>query len=113
MPNDDEVMGRVLEAGMSPDGSLPFGRRPYEDVYGFWARQKNNPFTGVLDNVQSYVASSTLTEPLPWGNSTLLNEDLAEPVARLKEQIERDISVLGSGVLVRCSCGTTCSMSTC
>ncbi len=101
IPNNDEVMGRVLGAGMSQGGSLLFGRRTYEGFHGFWPHQKDNPFTDVLNSVQKYVASTTLTEPLPWSNSTLLKGDLAEAVAGLREQPGQDIGVLGSGELVR------------
>jgi len=47
------------------------------------------------------VASSTLQEPLPWANSTLLEGDASEAVARLKQQPGKDIVILGSGELVR------------
>src|SRR5262245_1341220 len=51
--------------------ALLFGRRTYQDFYAFWPNQKdNNPFTEVLNATQKYVASTTLTEPLPWINST-------------------------------------------
>ena len=53
----------------------------YEDFAAFWPSQKDNPFTEVLDNTQKYVASTTLKEPLPWGNSTLLNGDARQAVA--------------------------------
>jgi dihydrofolate reductase len=42
-----------------------------------------------------------LTEPLPWSNYTLLKGDLAEAVARLKQEPGKDVGVLGSGELVR------------
>lgn len=45
--------------------------------------------------------STTLTEPLPWINSTLLAGDAADAVAKLKEQPGEDIGILGSGELVR------------
>jgi dihydrofolate reductase len=45
--------------------------------------------------------STTLTEPLPWINSTLLAGDTADAVAKLKEQPGEDIGILGSGELVR------------
>ncbi len=101
LPNNDEVMGRVTGEGMAQGGSLLLGRRTYEDLYGFWPNQKDNPFTEVLNNIQKYVASTTLTEPLPWSNSTLLKGNIAEAVAKLKEQPGKDIGVLGSGELVQ------------
>jgi dihydrofolate reductase len=99
-PNTDEVMGRVMGEGMAQGGPLLLGRRTYEDFYDFWPKQKDNPFTEVLDRVQKYVASTTLTEPLPWSNSTLLEGDVAEAVTNLRRQPGTDIGVLGSGELV-------------
>ena len=100
-PNNDEVMAKVLGEGMAQGGPLLLGRRTYEDFHAFWPKQTDNPFTAVLNSVRKYVASTTLTEPLAWENSTLLEGDAAEPVARLREQPGNDIGVLGSGELVR------------
>ena len=96
-----ESVGRAMAEGMSQAGPLLFGRRTYEDFFKVWPKRKNNPFTDVLDNAQKYVASTTLTEPLPWCNSTLRKSDAADAVARLKERQGKDIVVLGSGELVR------------
>jgi dihydrofolate reductase len=98
-PANDAVMGKVMGEGMAKGGSLLLGRRTYENFYGFWPNQKDNPFTEVLNNTQKFVASTTLKEPLPWSNSTLLGGDATEAVADLKR--EQDIGVLGSGELVQ------------
>jgi dihydrofolate reductase len=60
----------------------------------------DNPFTEVLDRSPKYVASSTLREPLPWQNSTLLRGEAAETVGALKGEDGPDLVVLGSGELV-------------
>jgi dihydrofolate reductase len=99
-PNNDEVMGRMLGERMT-GGPLLLGRRTYEDFYGFWPKQTDSPFSEALDNLEKHVASTTLTEPLPWINSTLLEGDLPEAVANLKQRSDRDITVLGSGELIR------------
>ena len=101
VPYNDEVMGRAMGERMARPGSLLLGRRTYEDFYGFWPNQEDNPFTEVLNRTRKYVASRTLSEPLPWSNSTLLEGDAAEAVATLKEQHGEDLGVLGSGELVR------------
>lgn len=101
VPYMDEVMGRFAAQGMGGRGSLLLGRRTYEDFHSFWPHQTDNPFTEVLDNTRKYVASTTLREPLPWRNSTLLQGDAADAVARLREQPGDDLTVLGSGELVR------------
>ena len=86
---------------MADAGPLLLGRRTYEDFHAFWPNQTDNPFTEVLDNARKYVASTTLREPLPWRNSTLLEGDAAEAVAGLKEEPGKDLTVLGSGELVQ------------
>ncbi|MBV9132842.1 MAG: dihydrofolate reductase family protein, partial [Chloroflexi bacterium] len=63
--------------------------------------QAPNPFTDALNQVRKYVASTTLQEPLPWQNSVLLKGDAADAVARLKDDVEENLVVFGSGVLVR------------
>jgi dihydrofolate reductase len=99
VPGQDEVMGRILGESMARGpGRLLFGRRTYEHMYSYWPHQKDNPITEVLNNSHKYVVSTTLEEPLPWMNSTLLRSD-AE-VAELKED-EKDIVVLGSGELLQ------------
>ena len=99
--NNDEVMDRVMGEGMARGGSLLLGRWTYEAFYAFWPHQTDNPYTEVLNNAQKYVASTTLTEPLPWMNSTLLEGDVGEAVAKVKEQSDKDIGVLGSGALIQ------------
>jgi dihydrofolate reductase len=101
VPGNDDVMARVMAEGMARGGPLLLGRRTYEDFYEFWPKQSDNPFTEVLDNARKYVASTTLREPLPWSNSTLLDGDAAEAVRALRRQPGDDIGVLGSGELVR------------
>ena len=101
LPNNDPVMGRVMGEGMAQPGALLLGRRTYEDFASFWPHQKDNPYTEVLDNRQKYVASTTLSEPLPWKNSTLLGGDAAEAVADLKRRSGQDLTILGSGELIQ------------
>jgi dihydrofolate reductase len=98
--NQDEVMGEYLGRGMAGGpGLMLFGRRTYEHMYSYWPKQTDdNPYTEVLNRSQKYVVSTTLGEPLPWMNSTLLRAP--EDVAEVKRREEKDIVVLGSGELV-------------
>ena len=100
-PYADEDQLRAAQESMATTGALLFGRRTYEDFYGFWPHQTDNPFTDVLNASQKYVASTTLSEPLPWENSTLLAGDVPEAVAELKQQVGPDMVVLGSGELIQ------------
>lgn len=100
-PYFDPIMFSTAGEGMAKMPDLLFGRRTYEDFYAVWPNRTDNPFTEVLNNFQKYVASTTLKEPLPWSNSTLIRDDAATAVAALKEQSGKDLVVLGSGELVQ------------
>lgn len=99
--SQDPAMQEVMGAHMSSAWSLLAGRTTYERFADYWPKQAPNPFTEALNRVQKYVASTTLTEPLPWQHSTLLKGDAAVAVARLKEDLDENLVVFGSGVLVR------------
>jgi dihydrofolate reductase len=100
-PYGDAVMGSFMGARMGKGGAMVFGRRTYEDFASFWPHQHDSPYSAVLNDARKYVASTTLHEPLQWSNSTLLEGDAADAVARLKEQSDENLVVLGSGELVR------------
>jgi dihydrofolate reductase len=101
LPYNDEVMAQRMGEGMASPGAMLFGRRTYEDFYGYWPRQTDNPFTPYLNQATKYVVSSTLSEPLSWENSILLPGDPAASVAEIKSQPGPDLGIVGSAQLVR------------
>ena len=100
MPYADAVQGEVASASMAKTGGLLLGRRTYEDLLAYW-NTTDSPFKDALNNTPKYVVSTTLTEPLPWPNSTLLAGDGLEAVSRLRAQPGNDLVVLGSGELAQ------------
>ena len=100
-PYADQEMGKAAGESMATTGGILLGRRTYEDFFSIWPNQKDNPFTEVLNNTQKFVASTTLSEPLPWMNSTLLKGDVSQAIAELKTQLDKDLILLGSGELVQ------------
>jgi dihydrofolate reductase len=99
LPYADAVAGDFMAARMPGSRALVLGRRTYEDFAGYWPKQTDNPYTDVLDNSTKYVASRTLSEPLHWRNSVLLEGDARDAVAALREEPGGDLVVLGSGEL--------------
>ena len=81
--------------------ALLLGRQTYENFYAYWPRQTDNPYTDRVNTTTKYVASRTLTRPLPWSNSILLDGDAAESVAQLKRGPTGDLTIMGSGELIR------------
>jgi dihydrofolate reductase len=100
-PYSDDVMGAAMGARMTESGGLLFGRRTYEDLLGYWNTQ-DSPFKDALNNAPKYVASRTLCDPLPWSNSTLLENDAAHEVGKLKKKPGKDLHIMGSGALIQC-----------
>ena len=101
-PYFDSVMGDIAAQSRTSVGAILLGRFTYEALHAYWpTAPQPNEFTNVLNNSQKYVASRTLSEPLPWINSTLLAGEAAESVAKLKAEDGPDLVVLGSAELVQ------------
>lgn len=96
----DEESGKLAAEGMQSTGAMLLGRRTYEDLLPHW-NKAGGPFKDMLNNMPKYVASTTLKEPLPWPNSSLLDGELTKAVAALRRKRGKDIVILGSGEVVR------------
>ncbi|MEV0970350.1 dihydrofolate reductase family protein [Microtetraspora glauca] len=98
----DEVIGKFVGSGMGRATAMLFGRRTYDDLLGHWTTVTGpNPFTEVLVNSRKYVASREAGNELAYPDSTLLVGEAADTVARLKDEVDGVIRVIGSGELVR------------
>jgi dihydrofolate reductase len=99
---NDEMMEAIGSAMAEADAML-MGRVLYEEWAAFWPNQDpdENPVAAQMNGVRKYVVSTTLEGPLEWQNSTLIGENVAEEITRLKQQPGKDISISGSGTLVR------------
>jgi dihydrofolate reductase len=93
-----KAMGERMAAGGGMAGWL-FGRRTYEQLLATW-NARGGPFKDALNNSPKYVASTTLEEPLPWPNSTLLRGDIFGALRALKAQSGGVLAIMGSGVLI-------------
>lgn len=95
--------GAMQESGdaLAHMGAVLFGRWTYASFYAFWPNQPDNPFTSFFNDIPKYVASTTLQPPLAWNNSTLLKGELATAVGQLKEELDKDVVIFGSGVLIQ------------
>jgi len=61
---------------------------------------EDDPFGGFMNNQNKYVVSNTL-DKADWKNSHLIKGNVIEELNKLKQQSGKDISVVGSGTLVR------------
>jgi dihydrofolate reductase len=99
----NDEMEQANAAGMAASDALLLGRVTYEGLAAFWPNQPpGTPMVDYINSVRKYVVSRTLEEPLEWNNSTLIKGDeFAEGVAELKRRPGKDITIIGSGALVR------------
>ena len=81
--------------------ALLLGRKTYEGFAAAWPQmeEQTGEYGAWMNGYPKHVASRTLREPLEW-NATLIGEDLAEEVSKLKQQDGKDILIFGSGDLV-------------
>jgi dihydrofolate reductase len=82
--------------------AMVLGRKTYEGLAAVWPTLVDDPLLGSfadrLNSMPKYVASRTLRAPLAW-NATLLEGDLAESVAALKDRHAGTLVVSGAGEL--------------
>jgi dihydrofolate reductase len=76
-------------------GGLLLGRKTFEGLAGFWP-DKSGKWADMVNGLPKYVASTTLAGELPW-NGTLLEGALDDSIPRLKDEVEGDLFVHGSG----------------
>ena len=95
----DPEIGAAMGARMSRSDGLLFGRRTYEDLLTTW-NSRGGMFKDALNAAQKYVVSQTLTDPLPWPNSTLLSGNVVDAVAELRSRPGRELHIMGSGQLI-------------
>ena len=102
-PYFNDEMGEAIGAAMSRADAFLLGRVTYEEWAAYWPNQNpdESEISGYMNDTPKYVVSTTLEEPLEWQNSTLIGENVAEEISRLKQQPGKDISISGSGALVR------------
>ena len=99
---DDLSRKQALETIIEAGGFL-LGRRTYEVFAAYWpnAPEEEQVIAEPLNTKAKFVASTTLSGPLEWQNSTLLEGDVAAAVAALKREQSDDLHVIGSTKLVQ------------
>jgi dihydrofolate reductase len=81
--------------------ALLLGRVTYEGFAAAWPGMEDPVgFADKMNSMPKYVVSSTLENP-EWSNSTVLEGDVAESVAKLKQEIDGVILVGGSAQLAQ------------
>jgi dihydrofolate reductase len=102
LPYFEEAAMKWVVDNLTAAGGLLLGRNTWEAFAGHWpnAPDEEQVLAEPMNTLPKYVATTTLSEPLAWQNSTVLRGDVAEAVAALKREDGGDLLVIGSIGLV-------------
>jgi dihydrofolate reductase len=96
----DDEMFQIMAEAMSTPFDLVLGRRTYEIFAAHWPYATDDPLAKPLNDAAKYVASRTLRS-LDWSNSVLIEGDVGEGIAALKQQEGPPLYVHGSSNLIQ------------
>jgi dihydrofolate reductase len=96
----DEQMGEVMGAFMGKPFDLVLGRKTYEIFAAHWPHSEEEG-AEQLNSATKHVASRSLSGPLDWQNSHLIEGDVVAGVRALKEQDGPELQVHGSATLLQ------------
>jgi dihydrofolate reductase len=74
---------------------LVLGRKTYEGLAGYWPSQTGK-WADMVNGLRKYVGSRTLSGELEW-NATALEGDVEESIPTLKDEVDGDLFMHGSG----------------
>jgi dihydrofolate reductase len=97
-----DAMGERIGAITERAGGILLGRTTYEMFEPAWSTRtvEDDPGAPFFNEAPKYVVSSTLSDPT-WNNSTVIGGYDADRIRRLKDEVDGDLYVSGSGTLVR------------
>jgi dihydrofolate reductase len=98
----DPKMGETVAAAMEGCRGILLGRATYEMFEPAWAQRtvEDDPGAPFFNDTIKYVVSGTLTTAT-WRNSQILGPYQPDAIRRLKDDVDGDLYVSGSGTLVR------------
>src|ERR1700731_2316076 len=97
-PHSDPVLSTAIRKQMNMPFDLLIGRRTLDIWAPYWPQ--NNDIWPAVNTATKYVASNTMTSH-EWQPSVFLNGDIAEKIAKIKQQEGPDLHVYGSANLVQ------------
>src|SRR4051794_2682910 len=95
----DEEAAKYAYDQLFASDALLLGRVTYQGFAAAWPSMTDEAgFADRMNSLPKFVVSTTLEE-VEWNNSSLIKENVAEEVAKLKQQPGQDILIYGSGEL--------------
>ena len=99
-PYFNDEMGEAVGALMMSGDTMLLGRQTYEEFASYWPNQGDEDEGAAMMNGMPKVVVSTTLDKADWQNTTLIKENVAEELTKLKQQPGQNINITGSGILV-------------
>jgi dihydrofolate reductase len=98
----DPQMGEAIGAVTKRSRAILFGRTTYEMFEPAWSTRtvEDDPGAPFFNDTTKYIVSATLTTAT-WRNSKIIGPYDPDVIRGLKDEVDGDIYVSGSGTLVR------------
>jgi dihydrofolate reductase len=99
----DEEFNIFAEKTANSGNILLFGRITYELMVSYWPTQdaiKNDPVVAQGMNSASKIVFSRTLEKVDWNNARLVKDNMIGEIRKLKQNLDRDMTILGSGSIV-------------
>src|ERR1051325_7650531 len=96
-PHFSDELGAFKGEEQEAADVLLLGRATYESFYGAWP-EREGAMADKINTMKKVVVSTTLGSS-PWDNTTVIADDVAANVAKLKESADGPVLVAGSQTL--------------
>ncbi|MDT9692056.1 dihydrofolate reductase family protein [Streptomyces sp. P9(2023)] len=102
VPFGDEDFGAFVSEVFTRPAAFLLGRQTYEIFAGYWPKHDDpdDPIPSQLNALPKYVVSTTL-KTADWAPTTVLGGDAVQEVTALKDRVDGEIQMHGSGKLAQ------------
>jgi dihydrofolate reductase len=102
-PTKDAEWDAFIAGNARGGGVLVFGRRTYDLMKSYWPTpiaSRQYPEVAERMNTRRKIVFSRTLQQATWNNTTLLREGMASETRKMKQELDEDLVILGSGSVV-------------
>lgn len=102
----DNLITHDVTKDLTVNDTALYGRKTYQLMKSYWTTVPDNPKSSKaellhakwIENVHKVVVSKTMKK-VPWNNSTIIKENIADEIKKLKQKSATNIWLFGSPTL--------------
>jgi dihydrofolate reductase len=100
-PFHSYARGEFINSLIHDCEAMLYGRLTYEMLSKYWSQQRKNEF-GIADKLNTtkkFLVSTTLKKA-DWGNTIIIDKNIDEQIAQIKQNFEGNILIQGSASVI-------------